>query len=147
MNGTRPLWWPSHVQNLMSISMRWSPDVLSYYGWNEELINCDDMASLYKCAKKYPRFKIDFVPQANLVRWLKHCSAVLKINDSKTQEKHFANRDVNSANRNSICSRNSTQKLPSRLMGRILPSPPLASTSRIWKNGQKMRIAVSGLMA
>jgi hypothetical protein len=43
---------------------------------------------MWACAKAYPRFDLDFLPQANLLRFLKYCAAVSKLDSS--QEADFA---------------------------------------------------------
>lgn len=61
-------------EQTMFISMQWSEEVLRRYGCNTAEYNREKLAFVHNCAKMFPRFKDDFVPQANLVRWLKHCA-------------------------------------------------------------------------
>lgn len=69
-------WWKTHIERVMFIAMQWSLEVLKHYGWDEEEYGEPTIRALKECAQKWPRFKEDFVPQANTIRWLKHRHAV-----------------------------------------------------------------------
>jgi hypothetical protein len=68
------------------ISSQWSAEILKHYGWNEKTLRRDGLCYMYACAKAYPQFELDFIPQANMLRYLKHCAAVSKLNSSKEEE-------------------------------------------------------------
>lgn len=78
----------AHLKRVEFLATQWSADILVYYGWSEK--SRDFILKLSQCAKKYPRYEDDFVPQANLVLWLKHCAAISAINAPATNEKSFA---------------------------------------------------------
>lgn len=80
--------WRTHVTQATFISMQWSLEVLEYYEWSTDSFGRDRLAFMYNCAKKYPRFRLDFVPHANLLRWLKHCDALSHLD--KATEDNFA---------------------------------------------------------
>lgn len=80
--------WRTRVMQATFISMQWSLEVLEYYEWSTDSFGRDRLAFMYNCAKKYPRFRLDFVPHANLVRWLKHCDALSYLD--KATEDNFA---------------------------------------------------------
>lgn len=69
-------WWKSHIERVMFIAMQWSLEVVKHYGWDEEEYGEPTIKALKQCAQRWPRFKEDFVPQANVIRWLKHRHAV-----------------------------------------------------------------------
>ena len=69
-------WWKPHTERVMFIAMQWSLEVVKHYGWDEEEYGTPTMKALKQCAQKWPRFKEDFVPQANVIRWLRHRHAV-----------------------------------------------------------------------
>ena len=77
--------WRTRVTQATFISMQWSLEVLEYYEWSTDSFSRDRLAFMYNCAKKYPRFRLDFVPHANLVRWLKHCNALSSL-DKATED-------------------------------------------------------------
>ncbi|KAL1582131.1 hypothetical protein WHR41_09275 [Cladosporium halotolerans] len=76
-------------RHLACVSMVWSPEVLSYYKWNEDDIGINPARNLYACAMKYSRFKEDFVPQMRLIWWLRHCRGLLKAQNTSTREDEF----------------------------------------------------------
>jgi hypothetical protein len=78
-------------KQMQFISSQWSARILKYYGWNEKTLRRDGLCYMYACAKAYPRFELDFLPQANMLRCLKHCDAVSKLDSSK--EEDFAGSD------------------------------------------------------
>lgn len=78
----------AHLERVDFVAARWSPHILANYGWDKK--GRDFILKLYQCARKYPRYRDDFVPQANLVLWLRHCAAISAINDSKTKDSSFA---------------------------------------------------------
>jgi hypothetical protein len=87
-------WWKSHLEHLAFISMQWSPEVVSDYGWTVKR-GRDQTTGLYKCAQRYPRFEYDFLPQLNLVWWLQYTADIVNINNSTTRpESYFRNRDL-----------------------------------------------------
>lgn len=72
-----------HLQNLCFIAMMWSPEnMLAYYSSSVEEEQ-SFISKLSQCAKKYRRHNNDFVPEANLVLWLKHCARVSAIKESQ----------------------------------------------------------------
>lgn len=78
----------AHLNRVEFLAAQWSADILLYYGWNKK--SRDFILKLYQCAKKYPRYEDDFVPQANLVLWLKHCAAIAAIDAPATTDRSFA---------------------------------------------------------
>jgi hypothetical protein len=78
----------ARLRQMQFISRQWSSDILERYGWNEDALGRDGLGYMWACAKAYPRFDLDFLPQANLLRFLKHCAAVSKLDSS--QEADFA---------------------------------------------------------
>jgi hypothetical protein len=74
----------------MLVSMQWSLNILVCYQWDAEEFSRDRLAFVYKCAQKYPRVKDDFIPQVNVVRWLKHYAAVSALEEPNTKEEDFA---------------------------------------------------------
>jgi hypothetical protein len=76
------------LRQMQFISRQWSSGILERYGWNEDTLGRDGVGYMWACAKAYPRFDLDFLPQANLLRFLKHCAAVSKLDSS--QEADFA---------------------------------------------------------
>lgn len=74
------------------ISMQWSLELMARYGWDAEELSRDKLAWVYNCATIWPSFEKDFIPQVNLVRYLKHCSALSALEAPKTKEDAFAPR-------------------------------------------------------
>ena len=72
------------------ISMQWSLELMARYGWDAEELSRDKLAWVYNCATIWPRFERDFIPQVNLVRYLKHCAALSALEAPKTGEDAFA---------------------------------------------------------
>lgn len=82
--------WKTNVRHTLFISMQWPSETLTRYGWNTENFNRDGLSYMYNCAFAWPNFEKDFIPQVNLVRWLKHCSALSALEAKKTKEHDFA---------------------------------------------------------
>lgn len=78
--------WKTRVRHTLFISMQWSSETLTRYGWDTEKFRRDGLSYAYSCAMKCPSFEVDFIPQANLVHWLKHCSAVSALEASKEHD-------------------------------------------------------------
>lgn len=78
--------WKIRVKQTMYISMQWSLEILTHYEWDTEKFSRDRLAYMYNCATIFPRFADDFIPQANLVRWLKHCAALSTLETSKEDD-------------------------------------------------------------
>jgi hypothetical protein len=75
---------PKRTRLETSISNQWPVKILEKFGWNNaETISRDKLTYVHKCTVIYPNFQNDFVPQANLVRWLKHCSAVFALEKAR----------------------------------------------------------------
>jgi hypothetical protein len=86
--------WNTGLERLAFISMQWSPEVVSDYGWTAEKMidHRDQTIMLYKCAEKYPCFEKDFLPRLNLVWWLQYTA---DIPDSMTMKGNsFRNKDL-----------------------------------------------------
>lgn len=73
--------WKSHLEHLAFVSMQWSPDVVSDYGWTAEGKGRDQLIRLYKCAQIHPHFENDFLPQLNLVWWLQYTADISSPNN------------------------------------------------------------------
>lgn len=74
------------IKQTIYVSIQWSLELMAHYLWDAEKFSRDRLAYVYNCAMMFPRFKIDFIPQANLVRWLKHCAAVSNLEVSKEED-------------------------------------------------------------
>lgn len=72
-------------KHLAFISMRWSPEICSDYGWNDGKLSFSKARLLYYCAQKYPRFKEDFIPHINLMQWLQKCADVENLDSVPSQ--------------------------------------------------------------
>lgn len=93
--------WRTRVRQTLFISMQWSLETLTRYGWDTEKFKRDPLTWMYNCAMTWPNFEDDFIPQVNLVRWLKHCSALAvldkaKPNDFAPEGEEFAVKDLHS---------------------------------------------------
>jgi hypothetical protein len=87
--------WKLRLEHLAFISMQWSPDVVSDYNWTAEKMFRDELAALYGCAVRYPSFKKDFLPQINLVWWLRYTADIPNIHYSMSKsERFFRNVDL-----------------------------------------------------
>jgi hypothetical protein len=92
--------WKHHLEQLAFISMQWSPEIVSDYGWTAESMGRtrrrDHTKLLYKCAQMYPRFDQDFLRQLNLVRWLQYTADILNDINSLTirLESSLRNKDL-----------------------------------------------------
>lgn len=67
--------------------------MLAYYGSSVEEEQ-SFVSKLYQCAKKYCRHNVDFVPQANLVLWLRHCARVSAIDASQALNEDVLGSDL-----------------------------------------------------
>jgi hypothetical protein len=76
--------WEIRLEQLAFISMQWSPEVASDYGWTTGVLSRDKVQKLYQCAKKYTRFKEDFIPHINLMQWLQRCAEVEVLDTLRT---------------------------------------------------------------
>lgn len=66
------------------LSIVWSPDVLEYYGWNDEGLSKAKARALYHCAQAYDDFR-EFVRHYNVFVWLRHLDTLTKM---VRREKH-----------------------------------------------------------
>lgn len=78
----------TRIKQTMYVSMQWSLEVMAHYQWDAEKFARDRLLYVYNCARIFPKFKLDFIPQANLVRYLKHCAALST--SKKSTEDDFA---------------------------------------------------------
>jgi hypothetical protein len=76
----------TRVKQRLFISMQWPLEILTKYGWYTEKFSRDGLSYAYNCATMCPSFEDDFIPQVNLVNWLKHCSAVSALESAKEQD-------------------------------------------------------------
>ena len=94
--------WRARVRHTLFISMQWPLETLTRYGWNTENLARDPLRWMYNCAMKWPNFEDDFIPQVNLVRWLKHCSALINLDKANPEDfapmegEKFASKDLHS---------------------------------------------------
>ena len=66
----------TRIKQTMYVSMQWSLELMAHYLWDAEDFSRDRLLYVYNCARIFPKFKLGFIPQANLVRYLKHCAAL-----------------------------------------------------------------------
>lgn len=81
-----------HRRDVYFVAMMWSLETMAYYDSDSE--DRSFASKLCECAKKYHCHDIDFVPQANLVMWLKHCSRVSAINASQALHEDVLGSDL-----------------------------------------------------
>lgn len=77
------IYWIEIWGNIQSNSIN---HCVKHYEWSEKTLGRDGLGYMFACAKAYSRFDIDFLPQANLLRFLKRCAAVFNLNSSKEED-------------------------------------------------------------
>jgi hypothetical protein len=62
------------VRNLALIAALWSPELVTYYGWDH--VGQTQINLIKACAVRYPNFACDFLPRVNQILLQRHCSAI-----------------------------------------------------------------------